>query len=49
MRMGLIPVPLNSLTPTPAIGSLQPVNGAGLMANIPPPITDRDIHRLTNR
>jgi beta-N-acetylhexosaminidase len=49
MRMGLIPVPLNSLTPTPAIGSMQPVNGAGLMASVPPAITERDIRRLSNR
>jgi beta-N-acetylhexosaminidase len=32
MRMGLIPVPLDNLEPTPAIGSMRPVNGAGLMA-----------------
>jgi beta-N-acetylhexosaminidase len=46
MRMGLIPVPLDNLQPTPAIGSMRPVNGSGLMASVAPPITARDVRRL---
>ena len=37
MRMGLIPVPLSNLAPTPAIGSMQPVDGPGsTRASLPP-------------
>jgi beta-N-acetylhexosaminidase len=47
MRMGLISVPLSNLAPTPAIGSMQPVNGSGLMRSIPPSVSAaRNIRRL---
>jgi beta-N-acetylhexosaminidase len=38
MRMGLIPVPLSNLAPTPAIGSMQPVDGPGLVTSIAPTV-----------
>jgi beta-N-acetylhexosaminidase len=46
MRMGLIPVPLNNLAPTPAIGSMQPVNGAGLVAPVSSAALKRDVRLL---
>jgi beta-N-acetylhexosaminidase len=46
MRMGLIPVPLSNLAPTPAIGSMQPVNGVGLIPSAA--LADRDVQRLPN-
>jgi beta-N-acetylhexosaminidase len=48
MRMGLIPVPLKTLAPTPAIGSMQPVNGAGLPvvgSASPAALRERDVRR----
>jgi beta-N-acetylhexosaminidase len=38
MRMGLIPVPLSAIAPVPAIGSMQPVNGPGLVASVTPTV-----------
>ncbi len=49
MRMGLIPVPLSGIAPTPAIGSMQPVNGAGLAASAIPAVSaERDVKRMPN-
>jgi beta-N-acetylhexosaminidase len=44
MRMGLIPVPLSNLAPTPAIGSMQPVDGPGLIPSPAP--ADSNVRRL---
>jgi beta-N-acetylhexosaminidase len=50
MRMGLIPVPLSNLAPTPAIGSMHPVNGAGLAPSVTPSVpADRNVRRLPTR
>jgi beta-N-acetylhexosaminidase len=38
MRMGLIPVPLNTIAPVQAIGAMRPVNGAGLVASVTPTV-----------
>jgi beta-N-acetylhexosaminidase len=46
MRMGLIPVPLNTVAPVQAIGSMQPVNGPALVASVTPTVpAARDIRR----
>jgi beta-N-acetylhexosaminidase len=49
MRMGLIPVPLNDIASTPAIGSMHPLNGAGLAASAIPAVSaERDVKRLSH-
>jgi beta-N-acetylhexosaminidase len=50
MRMGLIPVPLNTIAPVPAIGSMRPVNGPGLVASVIPTVpAARDNRRQPTR
>lgn len=50
MRMGLIPVPLNTIAPVPVIGSMRPVNGPGLVASVTPTVqAARDNRRQPTR